>query len=202
MKNKLFRKANWYRPLNIIIEGKEYELGNIIFFNENGIIFETGYGYFENDEELEFEGNTTRKIKENFNLKENYIMKDKDSWADDRYKLYIYEKNVKLENTGVIKEYSFIYNIFLINDNIKVKIYIRNLEDDKYKYQDLVKKETEKIRDFCLPLEEKEMSKILSNIKKYNKKILEIVDNSKNYEPKSLEEELKIAELNKVGKNK
>ena len=45
------------------------------------------------------------------------------------------------------------------------------------------------------------MSKILSNIKKYNKKILEIVEYAKNYEPKDLAQELSIARLNKVGKN-
>lgn len=193
MKNKLFRNTQWYRPLNIIIEGKEYKLSNIIFFNENGIILENGHGYFDDDEELEFEGNTTRKIKENFNLKENYILKDKEAWDNDNYKLYIYEKNVKLENTGVIKEFNFIYNTFLINGNIKVKQFVRNLEDDKYYYQDLVKEEIKKIQTYCLPLEEKEMSKILSNIKKYNKKILEIEEYAKNYEPKNLEEELKLA---------
>lgn len=193
MENKLFRKEKWYRPLYITIENKDYLLSNIIFFNETGIILENEYGYFDNDKELEFEGKTSRKIKENFNLKENYIMKDKKDWGNNTYKLYIYEKNVKFKNTGVIKEYGFIYNTFLINDNIKAKQYIRNLEDSEYKYQDLIKKEMEKMQTYRLPLEEKEMNKILSNIKKYNKKILEIIEYSKNYEPKSLEEELKMS---------
>ena len=51
----LYRTSSMWRPLSLMCNGKEYELGNIIFFNENGIITEIGFGYFDDDKERNFD---------------------------------------------------------------------------------------------------------------------------------------------------
>ena len=53
METKLFKIEDWYRVLHIRLEnGNVIELGNIIVYDEKGIIIDTGYGYFDNDVEI------------------------------------------------------------------------------------------------------------------------------------------------------
>ena len=94
----LYRTNSMWRPLSLIYKKKEYELGNIIFFNENGIITEVGFGYFDDDKERNFEGSVVRKLKADFKMKDNFIVKSpKDYSYETRYDLYVYEGNVDIK---------------------------------------------------------------------------------------------------------
>ena len=99
METKLFKIEDWYRVLHIRLEnGNVIELGNIIVYDEKGIIIDTGYGYFDNDVEISINGNVVRKIKEDFTKKINYIIKIKESYSNEsRYALYIHKNNINLK---------------------------------------------------------------------------------------------------------
>lgn len=97
MKN-LVKQANWYNPrLAVNEKGNGYELDNIIIYCENGIIFETGKGWFEgHDEDMDI-GKITKRNATKFDKKENFIIKCKNDWKEDRYILYVYYKNLDIK---------------------------------------------------------------------------------------------------------
>ena len=48
--SKLYRQADWYRPLFVTLEnGDEVQLNSIVVYDENGIVVQSEYGYFDND---------------------------------------------------------------------------------------------------------------------------------------------------------
>lgn len=185
METKLFRTSNWYRPLNVIDKnGKEYTLDNIIVYNDKGIVFQVGYGYFDNDEETTINGVVVKKIKETFKTKENYILKSLDSFGDNKYTLYIYIENIDLKYCGVFKKYDYLYYKYLIN-GIGVEVYKKSLSKKlnelNYKAELEVKKLQDIFRYNGKGYDEKELSKIMTNIKKLNKQIIAESEYVKNY---------------------
>lgn len=194
--NFLKKKCAFLKTLYIEINGIDYELSNIIFYNEKGKICETKHGYFEENQIFTFKGENKRKIKESFSEKCNFVLLDKTSVFDKRYILYIHENNVEsLQNIGLKKQYGFIYNVFKINDLFEINEFIRDLSSPRYTYVKNIEEEAKKIQSYCLPVNEKELTKILNNIKKYNKKLIELEEHVKTYEPTTLEEEIKQKEL-------
>lgn len=76
--SKLYKKADWYRPLFVTLEnGDEVQLDSIVVYDENGIVVQNNYGYFDNDMEIEIKEEVKRKRKENYNQKENYVLRSK-----------------------------------------------------------------------------------------------------------------------------
>ena len=72
--SKLYKQADWYRPLFVTLEnGDEVQLDGIVVYDENGIVVQNNYGYFDNDMEIEIKEEVKRKRKENYNQKENQI---------------------------------------------------------------------------------------------------------------------------------
>lgn len=78
-KTSLVRLSQWYRPLNVLVENRNgyFELGDIKFYDETGVIASVGYGYFDDDKELTINGNVIFKIKEDFSKKINYVISQK-----------------------------------------------------------------------------------------------------------------------------
>ena len=67
-KTKLVRMNSYLRILSVWSEKSERYFGlcNILFYDENGVIVGTNSGHFDNDEELEFNGEVVRKLKVDF----------------------------------------------------------------------------------------------------------------------------------------
>ncbi len=78
---KLYRTAKWYNPFSIDVNGKTYELGDIIFFDKDGEICRTDRGWFEsgitsnnNFDYLEIPGDVKRKTKVDFSEKQAFVV--------------------------------------------------------------------------------------------------------------------------------
>lgn len=179
-------RLSYTRVCSVYVESKDkyFQLNNIAFYDEKGIIVEVGQGYFDNDEDFIFNGNVVYKLKENFSNKQNYVMKSKNnsySW-NSNYTLYVYIGNVDFKYEGLIKRYNNIYKKYSVN-GIEVKSFIKSLEDNSWRYKDEIEKCAKKIERYILPLEENEMKDICKRIVKYNKLLLAEQQWIKDYEP-------------------
>lgn len=186
-KTKLIRMNSYLRILSVWSEksGRHFGLCNILFYDENGVIAQTNSGYFDNDEELEFNGEVIRKVKEDFSKKQNFVIKDKgnDSIWENYYKLYIYIGNVDFKYMGVRKQFDSVYKIYTVN-GVEVKKHIKYLKDKAWELKTKITDEKNKIEDYELPLEKNEIEGICNNIIKYNDLLLEEVKKIKEYVPK------------------
>lgn len=79
---KLYRTAKWYNPFSIDVNGKSYELADIVFFDKDGVICRTGRGWFEsgitsnNDfSTLEIPGDVKKKTKIDFSEKQAFVVR-------------------------------------------------------------------------------------------------------------------------------
>lgn len=164
-----------------------YSLSKIVFFNENGIITKINCGYFDDDKGRSFKGTCVRKLKEDFNYKDNFVMKDFDTSWEKKYILYVYEKNVDLKYLGKEKKYfGEIYSLWQVND-YKFSIYEKTLCENLYSLNNESKKIAEEILDFFdfysnKGADEKILTSKMTKLKKLNKKILQEVDYINNYE--------------------
>lgn len=92
---KLYKTAKWYNPFSIDVNGKSYELGDIIFFDKDGEICRTGCGWFtsgismnNNFDKLEIPGDVKKKTKVNFNEKQAFVVRA-EGYVLSKYVLYI-----------------------------------------------------------------------------------------------------------------
>ena len=174
---KLYTPYSWYRCCAVECKDKldDYILDNIIFYNESGEVAKVGQGHFDNNEILEFKGEVIYRNKVNFERQENFVVKSKDSslFVDKRYILYIYINNVDLKYKGLIKDDGCVYKQYNVN-GIDFKV---------FDLKDKIKREIEKITVYDLPMEDKELSIICRNIKRYNSEIREQQEFIKNYIP-------------------
>lgn len=194
---KLYRVASWYRPLHITRNGKELKLSNIIVYDNKGIIVETGYGYFDNDKEIEIGGEILLKRKEDFTKTTNFIMSDKKNWDNEtEYKLYIHKDNIDFEFTGLSKSVDMIMQNYIINGGEFSRVF-KYLGDNKIKYQTEFREELESLhnRTYSLPFKQEELEEIFENLLEKNRKILAEKESINNFDLETLkEEEQKIIE--------
>lgn len=184
-KTSLVRLSQWYRPLNVLVENRNgyFELGDIKFYDETGVIVSVGYGYFDDDKELTINGNVIFKIKEDFSKKINYVISQKKSYSmERRYELYVYIGNVDFKYVGLKKQYENIYKVYNVN-GIELRKNVCSLTMNKWRYRDMIENETKKIEGYKLPLKDEEMTEICNNILKYNKLLLDEEQWIKDYEP-------------------
>lgn len=184
-KTSLVRLSQWYRPLNVLVENRNgyFELGDIKFYDETGVIASVGYGYFDDDKELTINGNVIFKIKEDFSKKINYVISQKKSYSmERRYELYVYIGNVDFKYIGLEKQYENVYKIYNVN-GIELRKNVCSLTMNKWRYRDMIENETKKIEGYKLPLKDEEMTEICNNILKYNKLLLDEEQWIKDYEP-------------------
>lgn len=92
---KLYRTAKWYNPFSIDVNDKSYELGDIVFFDKDGIICRTDRGWFmsgstinNNYDSLEIPGNVKKKTKIDFNEKQAFVVRT-EKYGMSIYALYI-----------------------------------------------------------------------------------------------------------------
>lgn len=197
--SKLYRQANWFRPLFVTLEnGDEVQLDSIVVYDENGIIVENNYGYFDNDMEIEIKGEVKRKRKENYNQKENYVLRSKKDYSNDIvYKLYIYRDNVNLQFLGFEKVTDLIMAKYNINGG-EFKILYTTISGNKYIYENRFKELKNGIKDYSLPMDEEELDMICKELIEVNKKIIEEKKRIENFKIESMEEEAQEI-MNRLG---
>lgn len=106
---KLYKTAKWYNPLSIDVNGKTYELGDIIFFDKDGEICRTDRGWFtsgistnNNFDRLEIPGSVKKKTKIDFNEKQAFVVRvEKHGLLT--YALYIPSSSVELSAPTAVR---------------------------------------------------------------------------------------------------
>lgn len=188
--SKLYKKADWYRPLFVTLEnGDEVQLDSIVVYDENGIVVQNNYGYFANDMEIEIKEEVKRKRKENYNQKENYVVRSKKDYSNDIvYKLYIYRDNVNLQFLGFEKVTDLIMAKYNINGG-EFRILHTTISGNKYIYGNRFKELKNEIKDYSLPMDEEELDMICKELIEVNKKIIEEEKRIKDFKIESMEEE-------------
>lgn len=186
-KTKLVRMNPYLAILSVWSEKSEryFSLCNILFYDENGVIVGTNSGHFDNDEELEFNGEVVRKLKVDFSTKQNFVVRDKDSnsvW-ENHYKLYICIGNVDFKYLGLRKQVDSVYRIYTVN-GVEIKKHIKYLKEEIWELKAKITDERDKIDEYELPLEKETMKEICNNLIKYNDLLLEEDKKLKEYVPK------------------
>lgn len=92
---KLYKTAKWYNPFTIDVNGKSYELSDIVFFDKDGGICRTDRGWFtsgistNNDfDKLEIPGDVKKKTKVDFNEKQAFVVRV-EKYGMSTYALYV-----------------------------------------------------------------------------------------------------------------
>ena len=197
--SKLYRQANWFRPLFVTLEnGDEVQLDSIIVYDENGIIVQNNYGYFDNDMEIEIKEEVKRKRKENYNQKENYILRSKkDCSGDIIYKLYIYKNNVDLQFLGFEKTADLIMAKYSINGGEFKDLY-KTISGNKYVYENRFRELRNSIKEYTYPMDEEELDMICKELIEVNKKIIEEKKRIEDFKIESMKEEAQEI-MNRLG---
>lgn len=189
---KLFRVVNWYRPLNAILEnGKQVCLNNIIIYDKNGIIEQTNYGYFDNDKEIEINGDIILKRKEDFTKEINFVISDKKNWNNEtEYKIYIHKNNVKFEFTGFEKHIDTIMKTYTINGGVFRNVF-KYLGDKKYECKNNFENKLKEIsnKTFNFPFEQEELQEIFEYLLEQNKIGEKEFEKIKNFDLETLSQE-------------
>ena len=186
-KTKLYQKADYYSPLFITVGEKEYELDNIIFFNDNEEILKIGRGFFDDRKEKEFNGETVKKIKIDYSSKKNFIVKAKPEYynSEVKYNLYIREENANIEYLGEQQIcFGDIYKVYKINDSIEkqyVKTLKGKLDNLNDKAETLLKSISSEYGYGKYGIEENVLDEKIKELKTLNKQIIKEVDRIKNY---------------------
>lgn len=188
--SKLYRQTDWYRPLFVTLEnGDEVQLNSIVVYDENGIVVQNKYGYFDNDMEIKIKGEVKRKRKENYNQKENYILRDQKPYSTDAvYELYIYRDNVNLQFLGFEKVADLIMEKYNINGG-EFKILHTTISGNKYIYWNRFKELKDSIKEYSLPMGEEELNMICKELIEVNKKVREDEKRINDFKIESMEEE-------------
>ena len=216
MKNNninLIRNCSWYNPMTAITEkGESYELDNIIIYNEKGILIETKKGWldngnndFEEGEGLEISPSIKRKLKVNFESKENFVVRseEKSYRADQRYTLYIYYKNVNYKYNGMTLDNIFLnLNYSILNQyNYYVVIGDRNAASYKIEYNEELQEAMKKIDHYNFCYKGEELQKALKTISKYQKEYEKIKEYEKTLTVENWQELIREYDREKLENN-
>lgn len=197
----LYKTNTWYNPLYVQVKDTGYRLNNILFYNDNGVVYQTGCGWFNSNSLFNVILSTTkqikRKIKIDFSKNEPFIIKSNCSY-EVVYDLYFPLSDFDIEYKYK-KEGDSIFKIFyLIDDNgnelygkENVK-YLGNLHfNARIKIQEIGKL----FSDYSYtPMTQKEFDENINNLKQAYKDYIEILEYVKNY---TVEDYLKELEENK-----
>lgn len=188
MKN-LKRISNWFNPMQAITNKREsFELDNIIIYSENGILIETKRGWFDhgnNDiiDGLEIKPEIVKKLKIDFNCKQNFIVRSepKEYRFDRKYTLYLYYKNINYKFEGLTLDNLFLNLNYSILNNYKNYIVIgdREKKSDSIQYSDKLKENLKKIDSYHFDCKPEEFKKALKEIAKIHKEFEKVKEAEK-----------------------
>lgn len=179
-------KQGILQTLNIMCSGKQYTLDNIIFFNEKGIITQTGRGCFDDNTEKTFEGTICRKMKIDFKMKDNFIVKSSEkSYFETKYDLYVYEKNADIQYLGKKQRFfGEIYEYWKVNESEIVR-FSQSLTKNLNEYNRRAKEITDKLGNIYSymgqGMENEEFRTLIQKLRELNNEIIDEVVKIKNY---------------------
>lgn len=188
MENNLIKEAIWYNPyMAIDTKGKAFELDNIIIYSSDGVLLETGQGWFGYNNTLgdKYISDINKRMKVDFSKKENFIIKSKplSYKLETKYTLYIYYKNIDCKFLGYSITSLFLETNFTIFDNYKIDDVI-GFTDRKSKavqYSDELKEAFKKIDNYHFSYHWDEVEKAIDTIQKAHKQLEEAKKIEKNY---------------------
>jgi hypothetical protein len=187
MKN-LLKECAWYNPYVARTNKMEgYELENIKIYSENGILLETGRGWFGSNNDLgDIEiPEIILKRKIDLNSKQNFVIKDVKSKyrIDHKYTLYIYYKNINCNFIKFDLSSFWLESVFTILNGYEIRDVLgqRQKESDAIKYDDKLQKAIEQLDTYNFEQHWNEMEKNLNYIKKMHKKYIDKKEEEKNY---------------------
>lgn len=107
---KLYRTATFYNPFSIDVNGRSYELCDIVFFDKDGVICRTDRGWFTSDistnnkfDRLEIPGDVKKKIKVDFNEKQAFVVRAERPCGLADHALYIPSSSVGLSAPTAVR---------------------------------------------------------------------------------------------------
>ena len=107
---KLYRTATFYNPFSIDVNGRSYELCDIVFFDKDGVICRTDRGWFTSGistnnkfDRLEIPGDVKKKIKVDFNEKQAFVVRAERPCGLADHVLYIPSSSVGLSAPTAVR---------------------------------------------------------------------------------------------------
>ena len=107
---KLYRTATFYNPFSIDVNGRSYELCDIVFFDKDGVICRTDRGWFTSGistnnkfDILEIPGDVKKKIKDDFNEKQAFVVRAEEPCGLADHVLYIPSSFVELSAPTAVR---------------------------------------------------------------------------------------------------
>lgn len=107
---KLYRTAKFYNPFSIDVNGRSYELCDIVFFDKDGVICRTNCGWFTSGistnnkfDRLEIPGDVKKKIKVDFNEKQAFVVRAERPCGLADHVLYIPSSSVGLSAPTAVR---------------------------------------------------------------------------------------------------
>ena len=107
---ELYRTAKWYNPFSIDVNGRSYELCDIVFFDKDGVICRTDRGWFTSGistnnkfDRLEIPGDVKKKIKVDFNEKQAFVVRAEGPRGLADHVLYIPSSSVGLSAPTAVR---------------------------------------------------------------------------------------------------
>lgn len=180
--NSLYRKYTMFKIATVYSDEKneEYELDNICIFNKDGGIFTTRAFICEELEEIKFDGKILLKRKKDFNIKDNFVMKEK----FDKYTLYIYEENISWKYLGLEKRGMYIFRTYEIC-GYKVEQFVKNLGEKLYTFDSIIEENAKKIlnKNSLVYFSENELKEIFNKIRKANNDGIKELERIEKYIP-------------------
>lgn len=171
-------------------KGNAYSLENIKIYSENGVILETGRGWFGNNNDLGEITIDTIYLKRNVDLtkKQNFVIKEEKSRyrIDHNYTLYLYYKNINCNFKKFDLSSFWLESVFTIFDGYEVRDVLgqRQKESDAIKYEKKMDELYKKINSYNFDSHYEEMEQAMQEIKKQHKKYINKKEEEKNYTTK------------------
>lgn len=188
MKNNIVKEAMWYNPyIAIDTKNNVHKLDNIIIYSEDGVLLETGRGWFGDNNDLgdRYIGDINKRLKIDFSKKENFVIKSKEvSYKlETNNTLYIYYKNIDCEFLGYSVNSLFLETNFTILDSYKISdvIGFTDRKSKKIEYSEEITEAYKNINSYHFQYKWDEMEKAIKTIKKAHDEYIKAKEIEKNY---------------------
>lgn len=200
VKTNLVKQNEWYNPYVAIDEkGNAYELENIVIYSENGVLLDTDRGLFGDNNRLGDVaiGTIKRRMKRDFSIKENFIIKEeqKSYRIDNKYTLYIYYKNINCNFIGYSIDSLFLRSNFTILDNYKIDdvIGFTKNKSNSIAYSEELKEAYQKVDSYNFQNNPEELEKAIKLIREKQKEYKKALEEEENYTLKDYKKMMRIS---------
>ena len=131
----LSREISWYRPYTVYVNGKDYLLNDIRFYDENGVIVNTGSGWAGTVNGIDMQEliidaeKVIRRNKEKFDGEVFGIIVKGSYYTESRINLYIPAKLVNLKYVGKKKMHgNNVYDVYQGDHSLQCTKFVASLD--------------------------------------------------------------------------